>query len=490
MLQNDASSQEAVKQSKNYQILFWLIFIAAALLFFWGIWSVPISSHNEARRLVVLQEMMANHQWLTPMKNGVLYFEKPPLFYWSGVLVSLVSGSTAEWVLRLPSALAALFASVFLFQRIRYYFGLLPALMSVLVLISSPLYIMNARQAEINVFFGMLCFTSLMLYFDYLQRDKKFYLYLAFFTLGLACLAKGPVSLLFFLSPLLAYALLRRDAAVLKGLASPLGWLLFIVVGGSWFIYAFYGVPDSPLQAVIQKDIVGKIHDAVARDPWYSYFSLLFANFFPWILLLFYRPGHWFKQLKLSDKMQFLVCAFAVPLIIMSFFSSHHGKYMLPLFPFLAAFLGILLSHVYDSFRARWGERFTKLFVRFSGGFLAILFAVLVVAQPYIYQYRFVSLKPFAEKIRSLQGDSPVYAYVREPIQLIYYYGNPVPVLAADQLKEKLKQGESFLLVVEGGYKRTPPDEKELCLLDEFKPYLKKKRIGLLYGSHNFCQKK
>jgi len=488
MLQDGDLTQEAGEKAKNLRLLFWLIFISAGLLFFWGIWSVPLLSHNEARRLVALREMIASHQWLTPMKNGVFYFEKPPLFYWSGVPFSLLSGSTAEWVLRLPSALAALFAACFLYQRVRTYIGLQPALFSALILVTSPLYGMAARRAEINVFFGMLCFTALLLYYDYLQRNKKAYLYLAFLVLGLASLAKGPVALVFFLTPLLVYALLRRDLTVLKGVVNPLGLLLFAVVGVSWFIYALYGVPDSPLQAVIQKDILGKVNDNVSRDPFYSYFGLLFVNFAPWTLILFYQPKRWLKRLAAAKELQFLVCAFAVPLIVMSSFSTHHGKYMLPLFPFVAAFLGCLVSDAYDIFGQRWGKRFHVMFLRLTGGLLAILFVVQVLAPPYVEKYRFDTLKPFAEKIRALKGESPVFSYKSEQIQLIYYYGEPIPVLDRGQLQEKLEMGQLFLLVVEGDVVGDILAEKDLCLLDEFAPYLKRDRKGLLYGSHDFCQ--
>ncbi len=481
------------KMPNNQKLLFWLIVTSALFLFTWGIWSVPLLSHNEARRLVVLQEMIASHQWLIPTKNGHYYFEKPPLFYWSGIFFSLIFHSTSEWVLRLPSALAALFVTAFLYQRVKFYIGQQPALFSALILISSPLYVMYARRAEINVLFGMLCFTALVLYYDHLHRKSRSYLYLAFAVLGLACLAKGPVALVFFIPPLLIYALLRKDITVLKGLASPLAWGLFVIIGGSWFAYAYYGVPDNPLQAVIQKDIVGKV-GSNERDPFYSYFSLLMANFAPWSLIIFYRPRHWFTTLKSSRELQFVLCAFLVPLLIMSFFSSHHGKYMLPLVPFYAVFLGYLLSDSYNVFRqrcgTRCGTRFENIFIALSAALLAFVFAAIVIITPYAVDYRFITLKPLAQKIHDLQSIShvPVYAYIREPIQLIYYYKAPIPVLDRLQLKQKLKQQQSFLLLVEGGKHREIPDEKGLCVLDEFSPYLKKKRKGLLYGSNKLCQ--
>lgn len=462
-----------------------MVLLGAGLLFLWGIWAVPLLSHNEARRLVTMREMLATFQWLTPMKNGVLYFEKPPLFYWVGAFFSLLSGSTAEWVLRLPSALAALFTTGFLYQRVHLHIGRQPALFSALVLVSSNFYVQNARRAEINVFFGMLCFSALLLYFDYLQREKKKYLYLSFFVLGLASLTKGPVALIFFVPPLLVYGLLRRDWKVFRGLLSPLGWLLFAVVGGSWFVYALYGVPDSPLQGVIQNDIAAKVHNSAARDSFGTYFALLLGAFAPWILLLFYRPKHWLHRLA-SAKEHFFACAFAVPLLVLSCFATKHGKYLLPAFPFFAVFLGGVVSDAYDDFSHRWGRPFYLWFLRLTGGLLAVLFVFLVLAPPYMFSHRFSALMPFAEKIHSLRGTNPVFSYRAEQIQLIYYYGNPIPVLDMEQLNKKIDARQAFLLVVEDG-DRKAVDDRGLCLIETFFPYVKDDRMGLLYGNGSLC---
>jgi len=487
MTQDEEMNREAGRGSRALRILFWMVFSAAVLLFFWGIWSIPLLSHNEGRRLVVLQEMLTSHHWLTPTKNGFYYLEKPPLFYWAGVLFSLLSGSTAEWVLRLPSALAALFTTGFLYRRVCFYFGRQPALFSVLVLVSSYFYVMSARRAELNVFFATLCFSALFLFFDYLQREKKRYLYLAFFVLGLASLTKGPVALVFFLSPLLVYGLIRREWRVFKGLLSPVGWLLFLVVGVSWFGYALYGVPGSPLQAVIHKDIMVKVYESSTPDPFYDYVVFLLGAFAPWILLLFYKPKRWLGQFK-SDKGLFLICAFGVPLVIMSCFATKNGKYILPLFPFLAAFLGCLLSEAYDEYGRRWDGRFHVLFNRVAGGILVILFGIMVLAPAYLQKDKFIVLKPFAEKIHSLQGENPVYSFRHEQIQLIYYYGAPISVLGEQRLDKELEQKKTFLLVATDR-DRKDLESKDMCLLDTFTPYLDKGRQGLLFGTSDYCQK-
>ncbi|MNU50380.1 ArnT family glycosyltransferase [Pseudomonas sp. FW305-70] len=66
-----------------------LVAIAIALLFFWGLGSVPFLSVNEARRAVTVREMREAGSWLLPYMNGDLYLSKPPFFYWTGLAIHL-----------------------------------------------------------------------------------------------------------------------------------------------------------------------------------------------------------------------------------------------------------------------------------------------------------------------------------------------------------------------------------------------------------------
>jgi 4-amino-4-deoxy-L-arabinose transferase-like glycosyltransferase len=58
------------------------------------------------------------------------YIEKLPLFYWLALPFVLLFRSTAEWVIRLPSALSAFAITWLLFFRVRRYFDGLSALFS------------------------------------------------------------------------------------------------------------------------------------------------------------------------------------------------------------------------------------------------------------------------------------------------------------------------------------------------------------------------
>ncbi len=56
--------------------------LLALLLFFGGLGSYPLLEPDEGRYAEIPREMLARGDFVTPRLNGVLYFEKPPLYYW------------------------------------------------------------------------------------------------------------------------------------------------------------------------------------------------------------------------------------------------------------------------------------------------------------------------------------------------------------------------------------------------------------------------
>src|SRR3989442_1299687 len=65
----------------------------------------PLSSPAEARYALIARETLERGDWVQPRLNGVRYYEKPPLLYWSVAASYRLFGQN-EMACRLPSAVS------------------------------------------------------------------------------------------------------------------------------------------------------------------------------------------------------------------------------------------------------------------------------------------------------------------------------------------------------------------------------------------------
>ncbi|MDY0039774.1 MAG: glycosyltransferase family 39 protein [Desulforhabdus sp.] len=470
-----------------YKTLLQITFVGSILIFFWGIWSIPTLSHNEARRMIVVQEMLANRDWLIPTLNQNIYLEKPPLFYWLALTFSLLFNSTAEWVVRLPSALSAFGLTWLLFDRVKKYIGRWEALFAALTLVTSVQFTMFARRAEIEMVLTACCATSLIFYFDYLkERDGSKYLYLSYLFLGLACLTKGPVALVFFVPPILVFGLVKKDRRALWGLLSLRGWAIFSIIAFPWFIYTYLNL-EKRVERVIDKDLTYKIFHQENGDPFYKYLLVLLGALVPWILIIFYQTKRIVRSVFADSTQAYFAYGFLVPLVIMSLFATKHGKYILPLIPCLAVLLGIWLAELAGELGTRWPERFHSRSVVIAGIMVFCFFLYYAAIEANIYKYRYEAFRPLIEKVNASSKGNPVYLYKDLTYRVVYYYGKPMPVLEKADVRQKIDQGESFLLIADSRSWNDLQNEK-LCVMAEFKPFIKKDRAVRILASHSLCQ--
>ncbi len=84
--------------------------VLLAVVWFGGLGHRKLIKPDEGRYAEIPREMVATGDWLTPRLNGLKYFEKPPLQYWTTALAYEAFGET-EWTSRLWTALTG-FAGV------------------------------------------------------------------------------------------------------------------------------------------------------------------------------------------------------------------------------------------------------------------------------------------------------------------------------------------------------------------------------------------
>jgi len=71
----------------------------------WGLGKFGLTDPDEPFYAQTVREMLARHEWVTPVMYGQPNFEKPIIFYWLAMLTTKVFGEN-EFGSRAPSALA------------------------------------------------------------------------------------------------------------------------------------------------------------------------------------------------------------------------------------------------------------------------------------------------------------------------------------------------------------------------------------------------
>jgi 4-amino-4-deoxy-L-arabinose transferase-like glycosyltransferase len=203
-----------------------VIFSLVLLCMTWRLGQAPLAG-TEGHRAVTAHQMAAGGQWLTPTLYGEPYLTKPPLHYWLLAATSRITGSSAEWVWRLPAALAAALLAAAMTIFAARWFGPVAGLvcgLSFLALI--PLW-SQSRSADIdsvNTLFTVLTALGLI---DMTMSTRRGWR-LAIPTgaaIAAMLLAKGPAGLPVAAAAMIGPAIAMRSWRPLRSGSAWSAWL-------------------------------------------------------------------------------------------------------------------------------------------------------------------------------------------------------------------------------------------------------------------------
>ncbi|WP_246237954.1 ArnT family glycosyltransferase [Pseudomonas akapageensis] len=476
-------SAQPMKSNSENRLLFWSTVLMATLvllLFFWGLGSLSFLSLNEARRAISAREMHASGQWLLPYMNGDLYLSKPPLFYWLELISSQLLGSVSEWSVRLPSAVFATVCCLAVYRFGVKLAGRQVGMYAVIFLAANAGFSLFARRAEIEMALTGMVFVAVYAAWQFLfQQGSRAWALLSYALLGFGLLTKGPVTLLWVIVPILVYALLTRDSRAKAYLSYIPGWLLMLAIGSSWYLAVSLKEGWGIWSAVLQEDIVKKINGSGA-ETWYAYLQYLAGDFFPFWLILLVRPRQLWQDIRSNRELMFLTCCCLVPLVLFSFFSEKHAKYLLPTYPAIVLLLAWQWAKVLAAIQGKWRHVLVWLpwillcgFVLFYSCFEARVFAHRIKAFPEV------------DKAVASYPGQPFYTIGSPDIRLVYYAGRHVTPLTIEQVQQR-SASPGLLFVTEP--LPVALEGLKSCTLARFDPYLKRKRAALLIGLGSTCQ--
>src|SRR6267378_3819715 len=183
-----------------------------AFLFFFGLGAIGLVGADEPRYAQIGREMLARHDWVTPVLNGKPWLEKPVLLYWNE-MVSYSLFGVEDWAARVPSALYAtgMVFAIFFFMR-RFRPG--AEMDAGLIAASLAAVIGFARGASTDMQISAPFCVAMLAWWAWNETGKRLWLGCFYALLAVGTLAKGPIAPALAVLIVAAFAGMRRDKKV------------------------------------------------------------------------------------------------------------------------------------------------------------------------------------------------------------------------------------------------------------------------------------
>lgn len=347
-----------------------VLFLAIATFYFWGLGSFPLVGPDEPRYAQVAREMLARRDPITPTLGGLPWFEKPPLLYWMIMLSYRVLG-VSEYATRLGPAICGLLTGVAVF-----WIGNTVSVSdasgedsftsrgaerslgkwSALVWLTSFGAIVFSRGASFDIVLTLSVTAALGCFFVGQIRGASRgirsrhlgLLFLFHFFTGASLLAKGLIGYIIIYGVVIFYFLVRREKPQLEFVASFLwGFPLTLVIAGVWYgpMIADHGwtfIDRFIIQHHFERFLSNKYHHPA---PFYFYLPVVAGLALPWTCFLgsaLWASRHWhWKGGAAVDRVRVFGFAWLiVPVVFFTFSGAKLGAYVLPVLPAVALLAG------------------------------------------------------------------------------------------------------------------------------------------------------
>jgi 4-amino-4-deoxy-L-arabinose transferase-like glycosyltransferase len=314
-------------------------------LFFYGLTYFGLVGADEPRYAQVAREMLAHHDWITPTLGGQPWLEKPPLYYWQAMLAYRLFG-VSDWAARLPSPIDAtlmVIAIYFFSRRFRPGSQLDAALMTA----SATGIIGFARAASTDMPLAATFTIAMLAWYAWHQSGAQACLWLAYASVALGMLAKGPVAP--FLAALIVsiFAIAARDYRIIRRSFSTPGILIFCLIAFPWFVAVQLRNPDFFHAFILQHNLERFSSNLYHhREPVWYYIPVVLLALLPWTVVAVAAIAEtirawWLERREVSkadaekeDTLKiFLLIWLLVPVVFFSISQSKLPGYILPALP-------------------------------------------------------------------------------------------------------------------------------------------------------------
>lgn len=322
-----------------------LFSLAVAILYGSALGTIPLLEPDEGRYAEIPREMLVSGDFVTPHLNGVVYLEKPPLFYW-GTAASLAVFGETEFGARCFTAAVSVAGILLTYWMGASLAGWRTGLYAAIVLSTSFYYYVVGRLNTLDMTLAVLLLLSIFpaYLFHSGKRKSRAYLLLSYGASGMAFLTKGLVGVVFPLAVLVLWLVFSQRHREYAKAFSTGGIAVFLAIVLPWMYLVQQANPDFLWFFFVHEQFLRyttKIHHHAG--PFWYFVPVVIAGFFPWVAFL--------RRIAVSvrgaqeaflprEDLVFLLSWILFVFLFFSFSGSKLATYVAPIFPPLAVLFG------------------------------------------------------------------------------------------------------------------------------------------------------
>jgi 4-amino-4-deoxy-L-arabinose transferase-like glycosyltransferase len=397
----DSLPADAPRRRSLLSQILWFVAIVATLYFcyFRQLGVVGLMGPDEPRYAWIARDMMESGDWITPRLYGSPWFEKPPLYYW-GAAVSFKLFGVSETTARLPSAIAALLATLALAWLAWRVYGSATARWLLLLLPSTAGMIGFSHSAATDMPFSAMLTCAMVPaavllgmvpssketaesdsdgdYAAGLSKSTTLVTAALFgLFLGYAMLAKGPAALILSGGAVICWAAYTNRWKHTLRLLHPVAIAVFCIVALPWYVLCAIRNPDFLRVFILEHNFKRFLTPEFQHiQPFWYYGGIVLIAFLPWTPALLWSLVVGIRRVASGARLS-AISAFLLgwALFCLLFFTISRSKlpgYILPAIPAI----GLLLARAITKFGAarRWSFFAASLVLGLA---LAVLFFAL-----------------------------------------------------------------------------------------------------------------
>jgi len=347
----------------------------AALLFVVQLGARDLWNPNEPVYGRAVAEMSERGEWMIPTVNGVVFAEKPILYFWMARAAGAVGG-VSEFTLRLPSALSGLVGVWLMYLLVYPYAGRDRARIATFLFATLYIVFWSARTVQMDLLVTVTTLGAVVAATRVLDHgaDAARGWSIVGLAVGIGVLAKGPVGVICPGLILLGYLLVSRRLRELRFGHLALAASVCLLVAGPWFALLAIRGDWAVLHEVLFRQNVSRfVAPWDHQEPWWYFVKYLWIDMAPWAFLLPLAAGLAARDTgeRRLDRLAWIWIASIV--VFFSLSASKRSPYILPVAPAVAALAAAPVERLISGTLDRARRRAMTVMLAVAGGlFLAL----------------------------------------------------------------------------------------------------------------------